>query len=159
MVKIRLLAILNELSNLFRFYLKDVMAIQSKKAKEIDAFIDSHKSCVRGKQKIEINGEIKLSDSYMLPIDLLQYNHANGRFNLEIQEYENKLGRKLDPSDKEDIKMLKGLLLQDQSEAEKLKSDLEQLGEQREVAAITNDGVVVNGNRRMATIEELHIKI
>ncbi len=134
------------------------MAIQSKKAKEIDVYIDSHTSCVKSKQKIEINGEIEVRDSYMLPISLLQYNHANGRFNLEIQEYENTKRRKLDPSDNADVKMLKSLLLQDQSEAEKLKNDLEQLGEQREVAVITHDGVVVNGNRRMATIEELHIK-
>ncbi len=135
------------------------MAIQSKRAKEIDVYIDSHKSCVKSKQKIEINGEIDFRDSYMLPIELLQYNHANGRFNLEIQEYEkNIIGRKLDTSDKEDVKMLKSLLLQDQNEAEKLKKDLEQLGEQREVAAITHDGVVVNGNRRMATVEELHLK-
>lgn len=134
------------------------MAIQSKKAKEIDVWIDSHKSCIKSKQKIEINGEIDFRDSYMLPINLLQYNHSNGRFNLEIREYEDKIGRKLDTSDKEDVKMLKSLLLQDQSEAEKLKNDLEQLGEQREVAVITHDGIVVNGNRRMATIEELHIK-
>ena len=134
------------------------MAIQSKKAKEIDVWIDSHKSCIKSKQKIEINGEIDFRDSYMLPINLLQYNHSNGRFNLEIREYEDKIERKLDTSDKEDVKMLKSLLLQDQSEAEKLKSDLEQLGEQREVAVITHDGIVVNGNRRMATIEELHIK-
>jgi len=134
------------------------MVIQSKKAKEIDVYINNKKSCVRGRQKVEIKGKIEFLDSYMLPIELLQYNQANGRFNLEIREYEDKKGRKLDTSDKEDVKVLKGLLLQDQSEAEKLKNDLEQLGEQREVAAITHDGVVVNGNRRMATIEELHIK-
>src|SRR5439155_24070207 len=64
--------------------------------------------------------------------------------------------RKLDPTDKEDVKKIKELLLQDKIEAEKLYNDLKQLGEQREVAAITHDGIVVNGNRRMATIEELH---
>ena len=134
------------------------MPIQSKKAKEIDAYIDQHKSCVRGKQKVEIDGKINFRDSYMLPISYLQYNQSNGRFNLEILDFENKLGRKLDSSDKDDVEKLKSLLLQDQNEAEKLKNDLEQLGEQREVAAITHDGVVINGNRRMAVIEELHLK-
>lgn len=135
------------------------MPIQSKKAKEIDAYINSHKSsCIRGNQKVEIDGKIRFLESYMLPISYLQYNQSNGRFNLEILEYENKIGRKLDSSDKEDVKELKSLLLQDQNEAEKLKNDLEQLGEQREVAAITHDGVVINGNRRMAVIEELHLK-
>ena len=132
------------------------MAIQSKKAKEIDVYIDSKKSCVRGKQKVEIKGKIEFLESYMLPLTLLQYNHENRRFNLEIQEYETQIGRKLDPSDKEDVKKIKELLLQDKIEAEKLYNDLKQLGEQREVAAITHDGIVVNGNRRMATIEGLH---
>lgn len=135
------------------------MAMQSKKAKEIDVYINSHlKKCKKGIQRVEINGKIEPLDSYMLPINLLQYNPANGRFNLEIQEYEAQIGRKLDPNDKEDIKKIKELLLQDEIEAKKLKDDLEQLGEQREFASITHDGVVVNGNRRMATIEELHKK-
>lgn len=135
------------------------MAIQSKKAKQIDVYIDTHeKSCIKGKQKVEIDGKIDFRDSYMLPINLLQYNHDNRRFNLEIQEYEIQIGRALDPTDREDIKKIKEFLLQDEIEAEKLKYDLEQLGEQREVAAITHDGIVINGNRRMAIIEELHLK-
>lgn len=135
------------------------MAIQSKRAKEIDVYIDQHRnSCIKGKQKVEIKGKIEPLESYMLPLTLLQYNHENRRFNLEIQEYETHIGRKLEPSDSEDVKKIKELLLQDQIEAKKLKDDLEQLGEQREVAAITHDGIVVNGNRRMATVEELHTK-
>lgn len=132
------------------------MAIHSKKAKDIDVYIDSHKSCIKGKQKVEIKGKIEFLESFMLPLGLLQYNHENRRFNLEIQEYETQIGRKLDPSDREDVKKIKELLLQDKIEAEKLYNDLKQLGEQREVAAITHDGIVVNGNRRMATVEELH---
>ncbi len=132
------------------------MAIQSKKAKEIDAWIKDHPNSSREKQGVEIDGKIQLLPSYDFPISLLQYNHANGRFNLEIQEYETKLGRKLDPSEADDIKKIKELLLQDEAEAKKLKEDLKRLGAQSEVAAITYDGVVVNGNRRMATIAELH---
>lgn len=132
------------------------MSIQSKKAKQIETYIESHKSCIKGKQKVEISGKIELLESYILPISLLQYNHDNRRFNLEIQEYEAQIGRKLDPTEKDDLKKIKELLLQDEIEAKKLKEDLEQLGEQREVAAITHDGVVINGNRRMAIIEELH---
>ena len=133
------------------------MAIQSKRAKEIDAYIDQHKrNCEKGNQKVEINGQIKPLQSYMLPLSLLQYNHDNRRFNWEIQEHEYKIGRKLDPTDREDVKRIKEFLLEDTSEAKRLKDDLKQLGEQREVAAITHDGVVINGNRRMATMEELH---
>lgn len=140
------------------------MAIQSKRAKEIDAYIDAHpNNCEKGLQKVEINGQIKLLQSFMLPLSLLQYNHDNRRFNLEIQEYETKTRRKLDPSLKSDAEIIKNLLLKENldsdnynNEADKLYNDLKQLGEQREVAAITHDGIVVNGNRRMATFERLH---
>ena len=84
------------------------MAIQSKRANEIEAYINSHKSCIKGKQKIEIKGKIDFLESYMLPLKLLQYNHENRRFNLEIQEYESKIGRKLDSSDGQDIKKIRG---------------------------------------------------
>src|SRR5438552_280091 len=106
------------------------MAIHSKKAKEIDVFIDTHK-CSKGKQKVEIKGKIEFLESYMLPLSLLQYNHENRRFNMEIQEYEAQIKRKLDPTDKEDVKKIKELLLQDKIEAEKLYNDLKQLDEQR----------------------------
>lgn len=134
------------------------MAAKSKRAIDIDAFIDAHETCKKSKQKVEISGKIETLESYLLPITYLQYNHANGRFNLEIQEHETTLGRKLDPNDKKDVEVIRTLLLHDEVEAKKLYDDLESLGEQREVAAITHDGVVVNGNRRMATIEKLHEK-
>ena len=139
------------------------MPIVSKKAKEIDAYIVAHPSCIKSNQKIEIDGKIRFDPSFQLPLNLLTYNHNNGRFNLEIQEYEAKIKRKLDPDDKQDVEKIKTLLLCDNIdsdkynlEAEKLYNDLRQIGEQREVAAITYDGIVVNGNRRMATIERLH---
>jgi hypothetical protein len=138
------------------------MPINSKKANEIDAYINSHPSCKRSEQPVEINGELKFLLSYMLPLYsddgkyFLQYNHDNRRFNLEIQEYERAEGKVLNPAEKDDAKKIKELLLQDEIEAEKLYDDLKQLGQQREVAAVTYDGIVINGNRRMATIEELH---
>lgn len=131
------------------------MAINSKKANEIDAYINSHE-CKKGKQKVVINGKVELLESYTIPTSLLQYNHDNRRFNLEIQEEEIKLGRKLDPTSKDDVRRIKELLLLDQAEAKKLKDDLKRIGEQTEVGAVSFDGVVINGNRRMATLEELY---
>jgi hypothetical protein len=132
------------------------MAIQSKRANAIDVYIANRQSCIKERQKVEIKGKIEFLPSYILPLNLLQYNHENRRFNLEIQEHEAQIKRKLDPADSDDVKKIKELLLQDEIEADKLYNDLKQLGEQREVAAITHDGIVVNGNRRMATIEKLH---
>jgi hypothetical protein len=131
------------------------MSINSRKANEIDAYINSHE-CKKGKQKVVINGKVELLESYAIPTSLLQYNHDNRRFNLEIQEEEIKLGRKLDPTSKDDVRRIKELLLLDQAEAKKLKDDLKRIGEQTEVGAVSFDGVVINGNRRMATLEELY---
>lgn len=133
------------------------MLINSKRANEIDAYIKSH-NCAKGKQKVVINGEVQPLESYLLPWTLLQYNHENSRFNLEIREEELRISRKLDPTDSEDVEKIKELLLADKTEATKLREDLEKIGEQTEVAAISFDGVVVNGNRRMATLEQLHKK-
>lgn len=132
------------------------MAINSKRANEIDAYINENRESKNSPWPIEVNGRIVPYDTFELPIRMLQYNHDNGRFNLEIQEYESQIGRKLDPSDKEDVEKIKELLLQDKIEAVKLYDDLKSKGRQREPAAITHDGIVVNGNRRMATFELLH---
>lgn len=131
------------------------MPTNSKRAQEIDAYISNH-DCARGKQKVVINGQVRPLESYSIPWIHLQYNHENSRFNLEIAEEETRIGRKLDPTDSDDVKKIKELLLLDENEAKKLKDDLVKIGEQTEVAAITFDGIVVNGNRRMATLEKLH---
>lgn len=131
------------------------MSINSERANAINAFIKSHESSKKGKQKVVIRGEVHLIESYMIPISLLQYNRENRRFKLEINDEEQRLGRKLDVSDSNDIKIIKRLLLENEPEAKKLKDDLRKIREQTDVAAISFDGVVVNGNRRMATLEEL----
>ncbi len=43
------------------------MAINSKRAKDIDAYISTHESCLKGKQKVEVGGKIKPLDSFMIP--------------------------------------------------------------------------------------------
>ncbi|MBM9590156.1 hypothetical protein JWG41_06850 [Leptospira sp. 201903075] len=130
------------------------MSLKSRRADQIEAYIKEH-DCQKGKQKLLIGGKVEIIDSFLLPTDLLQYNIHNRRFNLEISEYVKKLGRKLNPEDKEDINIIKEFLLQDELEAKKLKEDLQKVGEQIEVGAITFDGIIINGNRRMATIQLL----
>lgn len=133
------------------------MPIQSKKSNDIIAYIKDHPNCKKNKEKVVIAGSVELLDSYMLPISLLQYNDNNRRFASEIIERENDLGRKLDLNLKSDVSIIKSLLLPENSaEAKKLKDDLIKIGEQTDVAAITHDGIVINGNRRMATLEELN---
>lgn len=131
------------------------MAINSLRADNIDKFLVS-KDCSKGLQKLVINGKVEPLPSYLIPTSLLQFNADNRRFNVEISEVETKLGRQLDPTLKEDIKRIKELLLQDHTEAKKLKEDLKKIGEQTEVAAISWDGIVINGNRRMATFQDLY---
>lgn len=131
------------------------MAINSVSAEAIDNYITSH-DCNKGHQKIIINGQVSDLPSYQIPIRLLQFNRDNRRFNVEIGEVEAKLGRQLNPTLDEDINRIKMLLLQDEIEAKKLKSDLKKIGQQTDVAVISWDGVVINGNRRMATLQELY---
>ena len=154
------------INSIFEYFQnKKIMAINSKRANEITAYINEHEKCIRGKQKVEIGGKIKALESFMIPIDKLLYNHDNRRFNIEIQEHEAEIKRQLDPTDKADAEAIKKLLLYENvkseelnGEAKKLYSDLLLVGEQRDVAHITHDGIVVNGNRRMATLELLHKK-
>lgn len=131
-------------------------SVTSKSALIINQYIKEHPDVIKGKQKIVINGEVKPLESFTLPTKLLKYNRDNRRFKLEIEEKEKEIGRKLDSSDEGDINEIKSLLLHDATEAKKLKEDLIKIGEQVEVAVITYDGVVINGNRRMAVLEELY---
>lgn len=132
------------------------MKIQSQRAKEIDAYLVSHSGAEIGKWPIEISGEKNVLPFYRFPIELLTYNANNGRLAMDVREWEQTNGRKLDGRQPEDAaiirEMLQGL---DQDKTSMLAKDLHNKG-QMEPGAITHDGIVINGNRRMAVLELLH---
>lgn len=132
------------------------MEINSAKAKEIDSYIKDNKDCLQKNQlAVQLKGELKLLDVYKLPIEFLVYNKRNGRFAAEIMQKQNKIGRELDPLNQEDRKAIKELLLgEDENTTQLLKDNLIKIG-QIDPGIMTFDGVVINGNRRMAVFEDL----
>ena len=132
------------------------MRIQSERAKEIDAYIDSHPDAEVGRWPIEIAGAKRILPFYRFPIDLLRYNVNNGRMAMEIRGLRKETGRSLDSSRPEDVAIIRKVLLElDPDQTKTLREDLHEK-EQMEPGVITHDGFVVNGNRRMAVLEELH---
>lgn len=130
------------------------MKIISERAKEIDAYISSHKEM--GRWPLEIAGEKNILPFYRFPIRLLKYNVKNGRLTMERRDWEVNNGRNLDSLDKDDAKIIRDLLLAlNEKETQDLRNDLLKMG-QMEPGVITNDGFVINGNRRLAVIEDLH---
>lgn len=132
------------------------MTTQHQRAKEIDAYLSGQQEV--GKWRIEIAGRAEMLPFYRFPIELLRYNGENGRLAMEVREWGEKNKRRLDPSDNKDAAVIRDLLLGlEQHETERLQEDLEQKG-QMEPGVITHEGVVINGNRRMAVLEVLHQK-
>jgi len=132
------------------------MKIDSQKAREIDAYLESHPDARVGRWNIEIGGRKRVLDYYSFPTDLLCYNANNGRLGIDRRQWEEDNGRALDGRLAGDATIIHEMLLNlDPDKTAVLTKDLHQKG-QMEPGVITHDGVVINGNRRMAVLELLH---
>lgn len=106
--------------------------------------------------KFEVKGKVDLAPIYQFNHTELAFNKANGRIHAEAIEKEAELGRSLDIWNKDDQKIVKGLLLSIRKEEnEKIKTDLAKKGQIRP-GIITCDGIVINGNRRKALLDEIY---
>jgi len=93
---------------------------------------------------------------YRLPLDYLYYNIRNGRFAAEYRELVKTEGGSLKPELKQDAEKIKNLLLSlDKNETERTYQDIKIRG-QWNCGLITDDGYVVDGNRRMSIISKLY---
>lgn len=135
------------------------MNINSQRAKAIDAYLDTHADAEVGKWPLELSGQKAILPFYRLPIrELLCYSVNNGRLAMDVQDWETKNARKLDATTEEDCKRIRQMLLNlDKGETVRLKEDIHKKN-QMEPGVITYDGFVINGNRRMAVLEELHVE-
>ena len=107
-------------------------------------------------EKIIVQGRSARAPIYRLGLEELAFNKANGRIKAEVLEKEAELGRELKPSSPEDQRIIKEILLSIRpDENTKIREDLRKNGQMRP-GIITCDGIVVNGNRRKALLEELH---
>jgi len=106
--------------------------------------------------KFEVKGEVCLAPIYRFSHKELAFNKGNGRIHAEAIEKEGELGRSLDIWNTDDQEIIKGLLLSMERGAnDKIKADLAQKGQIRP-GIITCDGILINGNRRKALLDELY---
>ncbi len=108
------------------------------------------------KEKLIVKGKAEREPVYKLSLDDLAFNKANGRIKAEVLEKEAELGRLLRPEVAEDQRIIKTILLSiRKDENEKIRGDLRKYGQTRP-GIITCDGIVINGNRRKALLEDLY---
>lgn len=121
----------------------------------IDKYIENN-PCEVGKHPVILQGKLHELIVYNLPIDHLYYNIRNGRFKSEYVDLVQKNGGKeLDSKNPEDAKKIHEMLLgNDPSETRKTMKDIQSIG-QHTAGIITEDGFVIDGNRRLAILSEL----
>ncbi|GAJ24857.1 unnamed protein product, partial [marine sediment metagenome] len=107
------------------------------------------------RQKLIIKGEPQLCPVFRFKLSDLLFNKANGRITSEVLEKEDEMGRPLVPGTAEDEKVIREILFSIRTnENTKIRDDLITHG-QMTPGIVTCDGVVINGNRRKAILEQL----
>jgi len=105
--------------------------------------------------RVILRGQPERLPIYRFEISNLFYNKANGRIAAELRAKEDELGRELDPTNVDDQQILGDLLLAVRhDENDNLKADLREKG-QLAPGIITCDGILINGNRRRALLQQL----
>ena len=92
---------------------------------------------------------------WRIPLSLLIPNVFNDRITWKIREYEAENDRELDMESDDDIELLYSMIMQEHpADNEKTKADLAKNGQQVD-GVITNDGRIVDGNRRATLLRAL----
>lgn len=104
---------------------------------------------------IILHGQRKDLPVYRIPLEMTFYNIKNGRFAAEYAELVKNVGRELDPKNIDDATRIQKLLASlDPNQHIILRNDISKNG-QKDPGIITDDGFVINGNRRRSVLEEL----
>ncbi len=135
------------------------MSIQNQDNKtNIDNYIESNPNCilVQKSRTVSLNGESVIIQGYRLPLELVYYNIENGRFASEYNQLvRNNGGKDLDATNKVHAKKIQNLLLGlSQEDTNRTYINLQQHG-QTDLGIITQDGYLIDGNRRMSIISKL----
>lgn len=97
----------------------------------------------------------KTFEVYKIPLDLLVPNAYNDRITWKIREYEAENNRTLSIESDDDVNYLYELILNENpSDNAKTKADLAKNGQQID-GVITNDGIIIDGNRRATLLRAL----
>jgi hypothetical protein len=90
-----------------------------------------------------------------IPLNLLVYNKYNGRIKSAILSYESGIGKKLDPKNLNDKKIIENYLFESaENRNEKTLQSLKNYGQQ-EIGIVTKDLIVIDGNRRASLLSKL----
>jgi len=101
------------------------------------------------------HGESHTFKAYRVPLDLLVYNKYNGRISSQVKSFEHDQ-RPLNPEDPEDVKIIEKFLLESNEGKNKdTRKDIREKG-QRLYGVVTNEGVIIDGNRRASILKSLY---
>lgn len=133
------------------------MSLNTDNKTKIDKYISDHpESKLEQIFPISLKGQKKILKVYRLPTDYLFYNIRNGRFAAEYKELVKREGGHLQPEKKEDSNKIKQMLLDlDKTETKRTYDDIKIRG-QWNCGVITEDGYVIDGNRRLSIISKLY---
>ena len=107
------------------------------------------------KKLIFFNDKKDLFDVYEVPMEFLVYNQYNGRIKAMSKSWEN-ANQKLNSEIKDDVKIIEQFLWDSApNKNEQTKQSIKEYG-QFEVGMITEDGVIIDGNRRASIINILN---
>jgi hypothetical protein len=107
------------------------------------------------KKLIFFDDNKELLDVYEVPMEYLVYNQYNGRIKAMSKSWEN-ANQKLNAERKEDVKIIEQFLWDSApNKNEQTKQSIKEYG-QFEVGMITEDGVIIDGNRRACIINILN---
>jgi hypothetical protein len=96
----------------------------------------------------------KIRKAYKVPVELLRFRKDNGRIASDVMTYEKDKGPLNETTDFGQSELRKFLLKKDPDLTEELSSSVAKEG-QEEIAIITADGFLINGNRRKMVLEAL----
>ena len=93
---------------------------------------------------------------YEIPLNELLYNKHNGRIKSSVLSYESGIGRSLDPRNPNDKNIIENYLFESaENRNEKTLDSLKNYGQQ-EIGIVTNDLIVIDGNRRASLLSKLN---
>lgn len=107
-------------------------------------------------KEIWYNNGMKPFPVYKIPLDSLIYNKYNGRIKSLVKSYESGIGRDLDAKNEIDKKIIESYLFDSaENRNEKTLQSLNDYGQQ-EIGIVTNDFIIIDGNRRALLLNKLH---
>jgi hypothetical protein len=142
------------------FNLRKYLSVQNQDNKtNIDNYIEKNPDdsiLTQKSRTVTLNGKPVILQGYRLPLKLIYYNIENGRFASEYNRLvRDNGGKDLDATNKDNAKKIQNLLLELNSEDTKRTYDNVKQHGQTDLGIITQDGYLIDGNRRMSIISKL----